>query len=180
MKNILSFLLVGFVLFSCSSTSQKSNFKTKSEATISMNGDTIVPIKKSDDMWKSELSPEAFWVLRERGTERPFTGKWLTNKKDGQYVCAACGFPLFSSTAKYETECGWPSFYESLDKSHVKEIVDNSHGMHRIEIRCARCDGHLGHIFNDGPRPTGMRYCINSVSLDFVPENTDTIIIKKN
>lgn len=135
-----------------------------------MSGDTIVPLKKSKEEWKSTLSPKAFWVLREQGTEKPFTGKWLANKEDGQYVCAACGFSLFSSEAKYETACGWPSFYESLDKNHVKEIIDNSHGMQRIEIRCARCDGHLGHVFNDGPKPTGVRYCINSVSLDFVPK----------
>ena len=180
MKIIIFNFLVGVVLFSCSSAQQKSNFQTEKEATFFAQADTIVPIKKSEKAWKSELTPEQFWVLREQGTERPFTGKWLANKQDGQYVCAACGFPLFSSDAKYETECGWPSFYESLDKSHVKEIVDNSHGMHRVEIRCARCGGHLGHIFNDGPRPTGMRYCINSVSLDFVPKQDSTTKIKNN
>lgn len=161
------------MVWSCSATNQHNQIQHNTPS-ISMNGDTIVPIKKTDAEWKEELSPEAFWVLREHGTERPFTGKWLTNKKDGQYVCAACGFPLFSSTAKFETECGWPSFYESLDKSHVIEIEDNSLGMKRIEIRCARCNGHLGHIFNDGPKPTGMRYCINSVSLDFVPKSKKT------
>ncbi len=174
MKKITLFLFVAAVFFSCSSTSQKNSLQSQSKPVMARSGDTIVPIKKSEAMWKSELSPEAFWVLREHGTERPFTGKWLANKKDGQYVCAACGYPLFSSKAKFDTECGWPSFYESLDKSHVKEIVDNSHGMHRIEIRCARCGGHLGHVFNDGPKPTGMRYCINSVSLDFVPAKKDS------
>jgi len=180
MKKIFLGVIVILLLFACSSTQQKSNFQTKKEVIFSAQADTIVPIKKSEEEWKSELTPEQFWVLREKGTERPFTGKWLANKQDGQYVCAACGFPLFSSDAKYETECGWPSFYESLDKSHVKEIVDNSHGMHRVEIRCARCGGHLGHIFNDGPRPTGMRYCINSVSLDFVPKQDSTTKIKNN
>ncbi len=179
MKKLFLGVIVTSLVFACSSTQQKSNFQTKKEVIFSAQADTIVPIKKSEEEWKSELTPEQFWVLREQGTERPFTGKWLANKQDGQYVCAACGFPLFSSDAKYETECGWPSFYESLDKSHVIEIVDNSHGMHRIEIRCARCGGHLGHIFNDGPRPTGMRYCINSVSLDFVPKQ-DTTKIKNN
>ena len=170
MKQLIIFALIGVVGYSCSSTHQKNNLRNNTESAMATNGDTIVPIKKADSVWKSELSPQEFWVLREQGTEKPFTGKWLANREAGQYVCAACGFPLFSSDAKFDTECGWPSFYESLDKSHVREIVDNSHGMHRIEIRCARCDGHLGHIFNDGPRPTGMRYCINSISLDFVPK----------
>ncbi len=157
------------VIISCTATSQSAKMP-KNEPVISMQSDTIVPVQKTEEEWKESLTPEQFWVLREQGTERPFTGKWLANKKDGQYVCAACGFPLFSSHSKFETTCGWPSFYESIDKTHVKEIVDTSHGMRRIEIRCARCGGHLGHVFDDGPKPTGMRYCINSVSLDFVPE----------
>lgn len=124
-------------------------------------------IKKTDAEWKASLTPEQYRVLREKGTERAFTGKYNIHKEKGMYVCAGCGSPLFSSDTKFDSGCGWPSFFEALDKEKIKEVRDLSFGMIRIEILCARCDGHLGHVFDDGPKPTGLRYCVNSLSLDF-------------
>jgi len=114
------------------------------------------------------LSPEERKVLLHQGTERPFCGLFLDNKKDGTYVCRLCGLPLFASKAKFESGTGWPSFFEPFDPAHVRNLEDHDHGMTRVEIRCARCDGHLGHVFDDGPAPTRQRYCLNSASLDFV------------
>ncbi len=122
---------------------------------------------KSEDQWKQELTPEQYKVLRECGTEPAFTGKYYNHKEDGTYVCAACGAKLFDSDTKYDSGSGWPSFYAAIDKEAIKEELDTSYGMRRIEIKCAACDSHLGHVFPDGPKPTGMRYCVNSVSLDF-------------
>jgi peptide-methionine (R)-S-oxide reductase len=127
-------------------------------------------IQKTEDDWRGILTPDQFRVLRQKGTERPFTGEYWDHKEQGIYRCAGCGEALFDSTGKYDSHCGWPSFYESLDKSKILEIEDRSHGMHRVEVVCAKCGGHLGHIFPDGPRPTGIRYCINSVSLKFEPK----------
>lgn len=124
-------------------------------------------VEKTDAQWKAELSPEEYRVLREKGTERAFTGEYWDHKADGSYVCAACGAELFSSETKFDSRCGWPSFYDSIDKSKVEEIEDRTHGMLRTEVVCKACGGHLGHIFPDGPNPTGMRYCINSVSIKF-------------
>lgn len=115
-----------------------------------------------------DLDPEARRVLLNQGTEPPFCGTLLDNKREGVYVCRLCGLPLFRSTAKFESGTGWPSFYEGYAPGHIRELDDHSHGMVRTEIRCARCDAHLGHVFPDGPRPTGLRYCLNSVSLTFV------------
>jgi peptide-methionine (R)-S-oxide reductase len=128
-------------------------------------------IKKTDAEWKAELTPEQYRVLREKGTERAFTGKYNIHKEKGMYVCAGCGSPLFSSDTKFDSGCGWPSFFEALDKEKIKEVRDLSFGMIRIEILCAKCDGHLGHVFDDGPKPTGLRYCVNSLSLDFKKDN---------
>lgn len=119
------------------------------------------------DAWKDKLTPEQYRVLRQCGTEPPFSGKWLKNKDSGTYVCAACGHELFNSDTKFDSGTGWPSFYDVANKGHVKLKDDNSHGMRRIEVVCAKCGGHLGHVFDDGPKPTGQRYCINSVALDF-------------
>ena len=116
-----------------------------------------------------DLSAEEQRVLLNQGTEPPFCGGLLDNKEAGTYCCRLCGLPLFKSTAKFNSGTGWPSFYEPYDPQHIRELKDSSHGMVRVEIRCRRCDGHLGHVFEDGPRPTGLRYCLNSVSMEFVP-----------
>jgi peptide-methionine (R)-S-oxide reductase len=123
--------------------------------------------KLSEKEWKARLSSEEFRVLREHGTERPFTGIHLGNKEEGVYVCSGCGQELFKSQSKFDSGTGWPSYFEAYNQTAIREIRDESAGMVRVEIRCSRCDGHLGHVFDDGPNPTGLRYCVNSVSLDF-------------
>lgn len=129
------------------------------------------PKQKSDADWREILDEEAYRVLREKGTERPFTGRYHDEKRKGLYRCKGCGAPLFSSDTKYDSGCGWPSFYEPVDPAHVAEARDLSHGMVRTEVLCSDCGGHLGHVFPDGPRPTGLRYCINSAALDLEPED---------
>lgn len=125
-------------------------------------------IIKTDEEWKKELSPEAYKILREKGTERPFTGKYWDNFELGTYVCAACGTELFESNAKFESGCGWPSYFEPIDSSRIIYKADSSFGMVRTEVMCSKCGGHLGHVFDDGPPPTGKRYCINSGAMKLI------------
>jgi peptide-methionine (R)-S-oxide reductase len=124
-------------------------------------------IVKSEEQWLEDRGPERYAILRKAGTERPFTGALLDMRDDGVYTCGACGFELFTADAKFDSHCGWPSFTQPHQQKNVRLLDDLSHGMHRTEVRCARCDSHLGHVFDDGPGPEGTRYCINSLSLGF-------------
>ena len=124
--------------------------------------------------WKKELSEEEYHVMREKGTERPFTGTYNIHNDNGVYKCKGCDEPLFSSSSKFDTSCGWPSFDEEIKAGKIKEISDKTHGMIRTEVVCAKCDSHLGHVFDDGPSANGLRYCINSISLDFSSDQNNS------
>ncbi len=154
MKNQLFILLLLYSIFSCQGQDKTKNPKLE--------------IQKSEAQWKKELTSEQFEVLREKGTERPFSGKYLNTFEKGTYVCAACGNLLFYSDAKFHSDCGWPSFDKAI-KGSVTFITDSSLGMSRTEVICAKCGGHLGHVFDDGPTKTGQRFCTNSVSVKFIP-----------
>lgn len=166
MRFILTIFFGLFLITSC----QKAQKSVNPTPTSGANNSKIAKIEKSDAEWKAQLSELEYQVLRHAGTERAFSGKYWDNHEEGVYHCKGCGLPLFHSKTKFESGTGWPSFYEPIRKGNVLEKSDNSHGMVRVEVLCARCDGHLGHVFDDGPNPTGLRYCMNSVSLDFKPE----------
>ncbi|MDH5445520.1 MAG: peptide-methionine (R)-S-oxide reductase MsrB [Gammaproteobacteria bacterium] len=125
---------------------------------------------KTDEQWRAELSEEQFYVCRQKGTERAFSGKYHDCKEAGTYVCSCCNEPLFDSNTKFDSGSGWPSFYQPLNEEVVEEEHDHSHGMQRIEVHCKKCGAHLGHVFSDGPQPTGLRYCINSISLELIKQ----------
>jgi peptide-methionine (R)-S-oxide reductase len=139
------------------------------EATRGAN--VVTEVKKTEDEWRRQLTPSQYHVLREKGTERAFSGEYWNKRADGTYVCAACGEPLFDSTTKFGSGTGWPSFFQPSEPDAVETETDRSHGMTRTEVMCRKCGGHLGHVFEGGPRPTGLRYCINSESLDFKPRD---------
>jgi len=169
---LITLILLSFSMKACLQSNSKQsegNLSKFSDSFVDEKGETITTITKSDEEWRAQLDPLAYNVLREEGTERAFTGKYHDNKKAGIYSCNGCGLSLFSSDTKFDSGTGWPSFYAPIDKTHVTEDTDISYGMKRVEVLCRKCGGHLGHVFDDGPRPTGLRYCMNSVSLSFKP-----------
>lgn len=174
--NIFLFLIIIFIFGEILGTGCFS-FNTSSN-TVSQNSDSLFKhmnmsfVNLSDAEWRRRLTPEQYHVLRQKGTERPFTGKYYVCKEKGVYCCAGCGLELFTHEMKFDSPCGWPSFDKEIEGGRIIKKPDHSHGMIRTEILCARCGGHLGHLFDDGPTETGLRYCVNSVSLDFRPEHS--------
>lgn len=157
----LILLIIVSMLYSCAGNSQS---KDKEKQTAS---EKIQTVNYTDEEWRKKLTPEQYHILREKGTDRPFTGKYYLHHEKGVYTCTGCGEELFTSDMKFDSDCGWPSFDKEITGGKIKQITDTSHGMMRIEIVCAKCGSHLGHIFDDGPTLTGKRYCVNSTSIGF-------------
>lgn len=166
MKNTVLYLAVAFASISCTAQTQNQ----AQEETASTEEAMDFNVQKTDAEWREQLSAEQYRVLREAGTEYPGTGEYNLHFEEGTYTCAGCGEALFSSDSKFDAHCGWPSFDREIEEGKIIERVDRSHGMMRTEILCGNCGGHLGHVFNDGPTGTGLRYCVNSASLDFESE----------
>jgi peptide-methionine (R)-S-oxide reductase len=168
-------MLLFAVIFMLTQACTVANQEDKRKPNMNNTANTNTPkVEKTDEEWRAELTPMQYYVLRQKGTERPYTGAYWDNKDVGTYLCAGCSTLLFTFKTKYDSGCGWPSFYEAHNNDQILMRADNSHGMQRVEILCATCEGHLGHVFNDGPEPTGLRYCVNSESMIFIPaENED-------
>lgn len=167
--SLISLLLIYY----CSNYSKMKNDNNYTSK-ITENKSKIEFYNLSENEWRQRLTPEQYYVLRQKGTERPFTGKYYLHKEKGVYCCAGCGLELFTHEMKFDSPCGWPSFDKEIEDGRIIKKPDYSHGMIRTEILCARCGGHLGHLFDDGPTETGLRYCVNSLSLDFKPEQVDS------
>jgi peptide-methionine (R)-S-oxide reductase len=185
MRLLCGLLCLGFLgaVAGCSrGGGESSAFAAEKKGPDTMSADTKTSgaaLPKTNAEWKKVLTPDQYRVLREKGTEAPFSGEYAKCDKEGVYHCAACGAALFKSDTKFDAGCGWPSFWEAIDRSKIETVDDYSHFMHRIEVKCKNCGGHLGHVFDDGPQPTGLRYCINSLSLKLEEKKSDKPVAAK-